>query len=96
MIRFPVGHMAPKKPYVFVDRPIQSQFAHQLVHGTDASEPDRSGSFRYLVMDVGISEHGIGLILVGFSSQPNPKILLVTKVCFVVSFVHLKCAPLGL
>ena len=88
--------MAPKKPYVFVDRPIQSQFAHQLVHGTDASEPDRSGSFRYLVMDVGISEHGIGLILVGFSSQPNPKILLVTKVCFVVSFVHLKCAPLGL
>jgi len=44
---------------------------------------------------IGIFEYGIGLVLVLLSYEPGIKILLVTEEDFVVSFIHLKCAPFG-
>jgi hypothetical protein len=46
-------------------------------------------------MDIGIFKHGIGLVIILLSYQAGVKILLVTGVDFVVSFIHLECAPFG-
>jgi hypothetical protein len=80
---------------IFVDRFVQSQFAHQFVKGSDPAEADCLGSFGNLIMNAGILEHGIALILILSSHQPGFEILLVTEVGFVVFFIHLKCAPFG-
>jgi hypothetical protein len=65
------------------------------MHGADSSETDRPDPFGYLIVGVGVFEHGIGLIFILFSYQPGAEIFLVTEVDFVVSFIHLKCAPFG-
>jgi hypothetical protein len=65
------------------------------VQGADPAETDCPGSFGNLIVDVGIFEHRIGLILILLSYQPGVEIFLVTKIDFVVSFIHLECAPLG-
>jgi len=80
---------------VFVDRPIQFQLRHQLVQGADPAKTDGPGSFGDLIVDVGVFEHGIGLIFILLSYQSGFEILLVTEVDFVVSFIHPKCAPYG-
>jgi hypothetical protein len=46
-------------------------------------------------MDVRVFEHGIGLVRILLPFQSGIKILLVSEVDFVVSFVHLECAPFG-
>jgi hypothetical protein len=46
-------------------------------------------------MAIGIFKHGIGLVIILLSYQAGVKILLVTGVDFVVSFIHLECAPFG-
>jgi hypothetical protein len=65
------------------------------VHGADSTATDSSGSFGYLIVNVGVFEHGVGPILVLLSCQPSIEILLVTEKDFVVSFIHLECAPFG-
>ena len=80
---------------VFIDRPVQFQFAYQLVQGADPTETDCPGSFGDLIVEVGIFEHRIGLIFILLSYQPGVEIFLVTKIDFVVSFIHLECAPFG-
>jgi hypothetical protein len=95
MIGFPVGHMTLEQQNVLVEGPVQSQLAHQLMQGTDSTAADGPGSFGNLVVDVGVFEHGFGLVLILLSHQTGFKILLVTKADFVVSFIHLKCAPFG-
>jgi hypothetical protein len=80
---------------IFVDCPVQSQFAHQFVQGADSTATDRPGSFGNVIVDVGVFEHGAELVFILFSYQPGIEILLVTEEDFVVSFVHLKCAPFG-
>jgi hypothetical protein len=87
--------MAIKQRDVLVDLLVQFQLAHQFVQGTDSAETDGSNSFGDLVVNVGVLEHGIGLILVLLSYQPGLHILLVTDMDFVVSFINLKCAPFG-
>jgi len=49
------------------------------MHGADSTATDSSGSFGYLIMDVGVFEHGIGLILVLLSCQRGIEILLATE-----------------
>jgi hypothetical protein len=78
-----------------VDRVIQSQPTNQLVHGPNAPTADRTRSLGDLVVDVGIFEHRVGLVWVLLPFQSGFKILLVSEVDFVVSFVHLECAPFG-
>jgi hypothetical protein len=95
MIRFPVRNVGLEQNDVLVDCLIQSQFAHELVHGPDAAAANRSQSRRYLAVDVGIFEHGVGLIRILLPRQSGFEILLVSKVDFVVSFVQLECAPFG-
>jgi hypothetical protein len=87
--------MTLQQKNVFVNLPVQSQLAHQFVHGADSTETDRPGFIGDLILDVGIFEHEIGLVLVLLSYEPGIKILLVTEDDFVVSFIHLECAPFG-
>src|SRR5690606_21653594 len=42
-----------------------------------------------------ILEHSVGLVFVLLSYQSGFEVLLVTEVDFVVSFIHLECAPFG-
>ena len=95
MIRFPVRHMDLQQRDVFIDRPVQFQLAHQLVHSANPTKTDCPGSFGNLTVDVGVFEHRIGLVLILFSHQPGIEILLVTEVDSVISFIHLECAPFG-
>jgi len=46
-----------------------------------------------LVMYVGSFENRLHLVFVVFPLQTNSKILLVSEVDFVVSYIHLECAP---
>lgn len=62
------------------------------MQGTYFTVTDSSGPVGNLIMDAGVFEYGIGLIRVLFSNQSDFKISLVTKVDFVVSLIHLKCA----
>jgi hypothetical protein len=80
---------------VFADRPVQSQLARQFMQGAYSTETDCPCSISDLIVDVGIFEDSIGLVLVLLSYQPGVEILLVTEEDFVVSFVHLECAPFG-
>jgi hypothetical protein len=78
-----------------VDCLIQSQPAYQLVHGPNASAANGTRSLGNLVVDVRVFEHGVGLVWILLAFQSGFKILLVSEVDFVVSFVHLECAPFG-
>jgi hypothetical protein len=95
MIGFPVGYMTLEQKDVFVYGSVQPQFAHQLMQRADPTVADGTGSSRDLVMNVGVFEHGFRLILILLSHQSAFEILLVTEDDFVVSFIHLKCAPWG-
>jgi hypothetical protein len=74
---------------------VQSQVAHELVHGTDSAKSDGSGLFSTLVPNIRVPEHRAGLIVKPLSIQPGFEIPLVSEEDFVVSFIRLKCAPFG-
>jgi hypothetical protein len=80
---------------IVVDCPVQSQLAHQFVHGAYPSETNGAGSFGDLIVNVGVFEHRIGWIFILSSDQSGVQISLVTEEDFVVSFVRLECAPYG-
>jgi hypothetical protein len=80
---------------IVVDRPVQSKFACRFVESPDSTEDDCPGSIGDLVVNVGVFEHRVGLVLVVLPYHPGLEILLATKVCFMASFIHLKRAPLG-
>jgi hypothetical protein len=65
------------------------------VHGPNASTANGTRSLGNLVVDVRVFEHGVSLVWILLPFQPDFKILLVSEVDFVVSFVHLECAPFG-
>jgi hypothetical protein len=65
------------------------------VQRPDPAETDGPGPFGDLIVDVGVFEHGLGLVFKLLSHQSGFEILLVTEVGFVVSFIHLECAPFG-
>ena len=77
-----------------IDCLIQSQLAHKLVHDPDTATTNGTRSFGNLVVSVGVFEHRRWLILELLPFQPRFKILLVSEVGFMVSFVHLECAPI--
>ena len=56
---------------------------------------DRAYPFRHLKDDIASLENRLGLIFELFPLEPLGKFLLVTTQDFVVSFVHLECAPFG-
>jgi hypothetical protein len=63
------------------------------VHSPDTAAADGTRILGDLVVDVGVFEHGVGLIFELLPFQTGFKILLVSKVDFLVSFIHLECAP---
>jgi hypothetical protein len=63
------------------------------VHSTDTAEPNCAGSPGDLILAVAVFEPRVRLILELLPHQPGFKILLVSEVDFVVSFIHLECAP---
>jgi hypothetical protein len=78
---------------VLVDGSIQSQLTNQLVQGADASAPYGARSLGNLKVNVRILEHAIRLVGILLPFQSGFKILLVSEVYFIISFVHLECAP---
>jgi hypothetical protein len=63
--------------------------------GSNTPVTDRANSLGNLVVNIRVLEHRLRLALEVLSLNPFFKILLVSLQDFVVSFVHLECAPLG-
>lgn len=64
------------------------------MRGRDTAAADRTGSVCDLILDVGVFEHVVELVLELLPCQTRLKMLLVSGIDFVVSFDRLKYAPL--
>src|SRR2546426_7275513 len=80
--------------HIAVDRAIQLQSADQLVDRPDTTIADRPCSFGNHISDIGVLKHRLRLVVKVFSLKSFLEISLVSLQNFVVSFVHLECAPL--
>jgi len=63
------------------------------MHRSNAAKTNGASSISYLVMYVFSFENRFRLVLVVFPLQMFFKILLVFQVGFMVSYIHLECAP---
>src|SRR5439155_19470865 len=66
----------------------------QLVDRPDTTIADRPCSFGNHISDIGVLKHRLRLVVKVFSLKSFLEISLVSLQNFVVSFVHLECAPL--
>jgi hypothetical protein len=73
VIGFPARHMALQQQDIFVDGPVQLQLAHQFVQGADSAGTVGPGPFGDLIVNVGVLEHGIGLVLWDENGYPMVK-----------------------
>src|SRR5438876_669786 len=94
VVRFVIRHMKLEQLHIAVDRAIQLQSADQLVDRPDTTIADRPCSFGNHISDIGVLKHRLRLVVKVFSLKSFLEISLVSLQNFVVSFVHLECAPL--